>query len=62
MNTAKSIAALMLVIASSSALAEGGSDRLHGKMIQANEQAMRAYAAAAQSGSIDIPQRFIAFT
>ena len=46
MNTAKSIAALMLVIASSSALAEGGSDRLHGKMIQANEQAMRAYAAA----------------
>jgi hypothetical protein len=42
MNTAKSIAALMLVIASSSALAEGGSDRLHGKMIQANEQAMRA--------------------
>ncbi len=23
---------------------------------------MRAYAAAAQSGSIDIPQRFIAFT
>lgn len=28
MNTAKSIAALMLVIASSSALAEGGSDRL----------------------------------
>ncbi|RJT88941.1 DUF2790 domain-containing protein, partial [Arthrobacter frigidicola] len=46
MNTAKSIAALMLVIVSSSALAEGGSDRLHGKMIQANEQAMRAYAAA----------------
>ncbi|WP_332880437.1 co-regulatory protein PtrA N-terminal domain-containing protein [Pseudomonas asiatica] len=34
MNTAKSIAALMLVIASSSALAEGGSDRLHGKMIR----------------------------
>lgn len=45
MINAKSIAALLLVIASSSAFAEGGSDRLHGKMIQANEKAMRAYAA-----------------
>lgn len=46
MINTKSIAALLLVIASSSAFAEGGSDRLHGKMIQANEKAMGAYAAA----------------
>ncbi|AJQ49824.1 TPA: DUF2790 domain-containing protein [Pseudomonas putida] len=46
MIKAKCIAGLLLLIASSSAFSEGGSDRLHGKMIQANEQAMRAYAAA----------------
>ncbi|MDN7142177.1 MULTISPECIES: DUF2790 domain-containing protein [Pseudomonas] len=46
MRIFKGIAALLILTASSTALAEGGSDRLHGKMIQANEQAMRAYAAA----------------
>lgn len=46
MKVIKSITALLALVASSAALAEGGSDRLHGKMIQANEQAMRAYAAA----------------
>ncbi|AIN61080.1 DUF2790 domain-containing protein [Pseudomonas sp. zfem004] len=46
MKALKSIAALLILTASSVALAEGGSDRLHGQMIQANEQAMRAYAAA----------------
>lgn len=46
MNAFKAIAALLILTASSAALAEGGADRLHGKMIQANEQAMRAYAAA----------------
>ncbi|MFK8328438.1 DUF2790 domain-containing protein [Pseudomonas sp. BJa5] len=46
MKAFKGITALLMLMASSVALAEGGSDRLHGKMIQANEQAMRAYAAA----------------
>jgi len=46
MRNLKGIAALLILTASSTALAEGGSDRLHGKMIQANEQAMHAYAAA----------------
>lgn len=46
MKVIKSITAILALVASSVALAEGGSDRLHGKMIQANEQAMRAYAAA----------------
>ena len=46
MKVIKSITAILAIVASSAALAEGGSDRLYGKMIQANEQAMRAYAAA----------------
>lgn len=46
MKVIKSITAILALVASSAVLAEGGSDRLHGKMIQANEQAMRAYAAA----------------
>ncbi|WP_281211445.1 DUF2790 domain-containing protein [Pseudomonas fulva] len=46
MKVFKSITAILALVASSAVLAEGGSDRLHGKMIQANEQAMRAYAAA----------------
>lgn len=46
MSIFKSVATVLILTASSAALAEGGSDRLHGKMIQANEQAMRAYAAA----------------
>lgn len=45
MKVIKSITAILALVASSAVLAEGGSDRLHGKMIQANEQAMRAYAA-----------------
>ncbi|TDF82383.1 DUF2790 domain-containing protein [Pseudomonas sp. H9] len=40
------IAAALILSASSLALAEGGADRVYGKMIQANEQAMRAYAEA----------------
>lgn len=32
------------------------------EQLEAVVKEMRAYAAAAQSGSIDIPQRFIAFT
>ena len=32
------------------------------EQLEAVVSEMRAYAAAAQSGSIDIPQRFIAFT
>ncbi|WP_095158336.1 DUF2790 domain-containing protein [Pseudomonas sp. Irchel 3E13] len=46
MKALNGIAALLILIASTAAMAEGGSDRLHGKMIQANEQAMRAYAAS----------------
>ncbi|MCI1021444.1 DUF2790 domain-containing protein [Pseudomonas putida] len=46
MKILKSIATVLVLTASSVALAEGGSDPLHGKMIQANEQAMRAYANA----------------
>ena len=46
MKVIKSITAILAIVASSAALAEGGADRLYGKMIQANEQAMRAYAAA----------------
>lgn len=41
MKALNGIAALLILMASSAAMAEGGSDRLHGKMIQANEQAMR---------------------
>lgn len=46
MKVFKGVAASLILMASSAALAEGGSDRLYGKMIQANERAMRAYAAA----------------
>ena len=46
MKALKAITALMILTASSLAMAEGGSDRLYGKMIQANEQSMREYASA----------------
>ncbi|MBM0137548.1 DUF2790 domain-containing protein [Pseudomonas alliivorans] len=45
MNTVKCFATLLILAASSAALADGGSDRLYGKMIQENEQDMRTYAA-----------------
>jgi hypothetical protein len=40
------IAALAAMVVSSATLAEGGADRVYGRMIQANEQAMQEYAAA----------------
>ena len=46
MKSLKVIAALAAMVVSSATLAEGGADRVYGRMIQANEQAMRAYAAA----------------
>lgn len=46
MKFLKSITTLLILTVSSVVLAEGSSDPLHGKMIQANEQAMRAYANA----------------
>lgn len=44
MKSFKIISVVLALTASSLAMAEGGSDRLHGRMIQANEEAMRAYA------------------
>ncbi|HEN8706411.1 TPA: DUF2790 domain-containing protein [Pseudomonas putida] len=46
MKSLNVIAALTVMVASSAALAEGGADRVYGRMIQANEQAMQEYAAA----------------
>ena len=46
MKALNGVAAILILMASSAAMAEGGSDRLHGNMIQANEQAMRAYASS----------------
>ena len=46
MKSLKVIAALAVMVVSSAALAEGGADRVYGRMIQANEQAMQEYAAA----------------
>jgi len=46
MKSLKFIAALAVMVVSSAALAEGGTDRVYGRMIQANEQAMQEYAAA----------------
>lgn len=46
MKAFKVIAALTILTASSFAMAEGGSDRLYGKMIKANEQSMREYSSA----------------
>ena len=46
MKSLKVIAALAAMVVSSATLAEGGADRVYGRMIQANEQAMQEYAAA----------------
>lgn len=46
MKSLKIIAALAAMVVSSATLAEGGADRVYGRMIQANEQAMQEYAAA----------------
>ncbi len=49
MKSLKVIAALAAMVVSSATLAEGGADRVYGRMIQANEQAMQEYAAAKES-------------
>ena len=46
MKSLKVIAALAAMVVSSATLAEGGADRVYGRTIQANEQAMQEYAAA----------------
>lgn len=46
MKCLKVIAALAVTVVSSAAMAEGGADRVYGRIIQANEQAMQKYAAA----------------
>lgn len=46
MKSLKVIAALAAMVVSSATLAEGGADRVYGRMIQANEQVMQEYAAA----------------
>ena len=46
MKSLKVIAALAAMVVSSATLAEGSADRVYGRMIQANEQAMQEYAAA----------------
>ncbi|MGQ7957872.1 DUF2790 domain-containing protein [Pseudomonas sp. SP16.1] len=45
MKTLNAVAAFTIMAISSAALAEGGADRVYGRMIQANEQAMQEYAA-----------------
>lgn len=46
MNILKAILAVSVISASSLAIAEGGADRVYGRMIQNNEIAMQQYAAA----------------
>ncbi|KHK66584.1 MULTISPECIES: DUF2790 domain-containing protein [Pseudomonas] len=46
MKNLRVIAALSILTISSFAMAEGGADRVYGRMIQANEQSMQEYAAA----------------
>ncbi|CAE6952653.1 MULTISPECIES: DUF2790 domain-containing protein [Pseudomonas] len=46
MKGLRTVAALSILTISSFAVAEGGSDRVYGRMIQANEQAMQEYAEA----------------
>jgi hypothetical protein len=46
MKALKFMTAFVVLFTSSVVLAEDGADRVHSKMMQANEQAMRAYAAA----------------
>lgn len=46
MKCLKVIAALAVTVVSSAAMAEGGADRVYGRIIQANEQAMQRYTAA----------------
>ncbi|MFG8664792.1 co-regulatory protein PtrA N-terminal domain-containing protein [Pseudomonas aeruginosa] len=49
MKSLKVIAALAVMVVSSAALAEGGADRVYGRMIQANEQAMQENACSRSS-------------
>ena len=46
MKNLKVIAALSAMVVSSAALAEGGADRVYGRMFQANEQPLQEYLAA----------------
>ncbi|MBC3345680.1 DUF2790 domain-containing protein [Pseudomonas sp. SWRI196] len=45
MKALNAIAALTIMAISSATMAEGGADRVYGRMIQANEQAIQEYAA-----------------
>ena len=57
MKSLKVIAALAAMVVSSATLAEGGADRVYGRMIQANEQAMQEYAAAKETPNKSAPIR-----
>ena len=46
MNILKAVLAVSILSASSLVMAEGGGDRVYGRMIQDNERAMQEYAAA----------------
>ncbi|HDZ55326.1 hypothetical protein LCGC14_0393740 [marine sediment metagenome] len=46
MNSMRTIAALSVMAVSSFAMADGTTDRVYGRMIQANEKAMQEYAIA----------------
>ena len=57
MKSLKVIAALAAMVVSSATLAEGSADRVYGRMIQANEQAMQEYAAAKETPNKSAPIR-----